>query len=1537
MRTRRFFVVFAIAVICASGSQLASASAGISLAVTFPAAVTAGDTGVAANLDFRNISTPNTLTISVGSIKLTPSCATYVASTCTSVDNGVFAIGASGIGRANTACAGVAFSFVPHAGATDGSLDVLPGSAVVLGTPGTPNGGDRCIVDFTFAVAKVPAKDAQAANPGRQTSPGAIVNGTASDASAAVVFVNTFVTVQQVTPSVVTTASAGVIAGGSVTDSALMSGGANPTGTLTFRLYGPADTTCTSAAIFTKAVTVAGNGTYVSTAFVTTVAGTHRWIATYGGDASNVAVAGACSNAGESVVVTAASPTLTTVASASVKVGTAISDSATLALGTKPTGTITYTLYGPDDATCATAPVFTTTKVVNGNAKYTSAAFTPTQPGTYRWIAAYGGNAANNPVSGACNDAGESVVITKVTPTLATTASATGALGTAVTDTATLAAGFAPTGTLTFVLYAANDTTCASVLFTSDPIAINGNGTYASTPAYTPAAVATYRWRAFYSGDANNVAVSGACGAARESVVIAKVTTVVDTIAAAGGAIGTILSDSATLSGGLNPTGNFRFRAYGPNDPACANAAVYTSAVITVNGNGTYASSPNFTPATAGTYRWRATYSGDVNNAAATGACNAAGETSVINQATPALATSASAGGAIGTTLTDQASLGGGTNPKGTLTFALYGPNDAVCATAAFTSNAITVNGNGDYTSAPAFATGAAGTYRWRAFYSGDVNNAAVSGACNAANEAALIVPMTPALVTTASPGGPIGTPLLDQATLGGGLGPTGTIDFFLYGPNDATCAGAPAFTSAGIVVNGNGVYTSVPFAPPFAGVYRWRAVYSGDFNNAPAAGACNDAGETAAVSVATPSLATSASADIFLGGSVMDSATLSGGVAPTGALVFRLYGPDDASCTTLAFTSGAVSVNGNGVYASAPPFTPTAAGAYRWVVAYGGDVNNAGVAGVCGVVGESVAVSRDTPSIATTASAGGTLGTALSDQAMLSGGFNPGGTITFNLYGPDDAICTGAPVFVAAAAVVNGNGTYASAPFTPTLAGTYRWRAIYSGDGGNVAVAGACNAANESAAISRITPTLVTTASIATKLGSAITDNAVLASGAAPSGTMTFTLYGPNDSTCAGPPVFTASTAVAGNGAYSSSPFTPPGIGTYRWIANYGGDANNAPVTGACNDAGELSTINLATPTLVTAASAAVKLGTQVSDSATLAAGINPGGSITFNLYGPADVSCAGAPMFTSVITVAANGTYPSMPFTPTAVGTYRWIASYGGDASNAPVAGNCGDAGESVGVSQAAPTIATNASAGGAIGVALHDVATLAGGMNPTGTLTFTAYGPDDATCTNVPTFTSAPVSVNGNGNYDSAPLVPDRAGTFRWRASYSGDAGNAAVAGACNDPNERATITASTPTVAATAVARIVLGGSIHDEATLAGGTNPTGTITFSLYGPNDAACSRAPIFSASVSVTGNGVYVAPSFTPLTAGTYRWIAAYAGDANNGAITGACNDAGQTSVAIAAPLAAQDVDTLSRWALALLSLVLAAMATAAVAIRKR
>jgi hypothetical protein len=127
--------------------------------------------------------------------------------------------------------------------------------------------------------------------------------------------------------------------------------------------------------------------------------------------------------------------------------------------------------------------------------------------------------------------------------------------------------------------------------------------------------------------------------------------------------------------------------------------------------------------------------------------------------------------------------------------------------------------------------------------------------------------------------------------------------------------------------------------------------------------------------------------------------------------------------------------------------------------------------------------------------------------------------------------------------------------------------------------------------------------------------------------------------------------------------------------------------------------------------------------------------------------------------------------------------------------------------------------------------------------------------------------------------------------------------------------------TPTTLTTqASAAVQLGGLIHDTATLSGAVAPTGTITFSSFGPNDATCTATPAFTSTLAVAGNGSYTSANFTPSVVGMYRWIATYSGDTNNAAAETACNDANESVTVSASPRVAT-TPSLSNWAMILLA----------------
>src|SRR2546426_127985 len=231
----------------------------------------------------------------------------------------------------------------------------------------------------------------------------------------------------------------------------------------------------------------------------------------------------------------------------------------------------------------------------------------------------------------------------------------------------------------------------------------------------------------------------------------------------------------------------------------------------------------------------------------------------------------------------------------------------------------------------------------------------------------------------------------------------------------------------------------------------------------------------------------------------------------------------------------------------------------------------------------------------------------------------------------------------------------------------------------------------------------------------------ATLAGGVNPGGTITFTLYGlihtTADAVTCTMDSAAGSATVTGNGTYPSSAVTVTRAGRYRWIAGYSWDPNNNAVSTSCGDAGETSTVNKATPTLTTSATATATAGQTIQDMATLAGGVRPGEHTTLLQYACNDVcphpltytngTAAGSP------TVPGMGTSPSSPVTVTRAGRYRWIESY----SRYPFFFNDTATTEiyplSLPDALPIPTLTTSATATATAGQTIQDMATLAGGV--------------------------------------------------------------------------------------------------------------------------------------------------------------------------------------------------------------------------------
>ncbi len=309
-------------------------------------------------------------------------------------------------------------------------------------------------------------------------------------------------------------------------------------------------------------------------------------------------------------------------------------------------------------------------------------------------------------------------------------------------------------------------------------------------------------------------------------------------------------------------------------------------------------------------------------------------------------------------------------------------------------------------------------------------------------------IKLNPTIATTLSANPvDVGSTVHDSATLTGATADAGgTVTYTVYDNN--TCTSNANDRDAGTVTVTNGVVpdsNSLPFNT--AGTFYWQAFYSGDDNNNKATSDCTS--ETLVVNKLKPTIATTLSANpVDVGSTVHDSATLTGATSDAGGTVtYTVY--TDSICTQNALPAGIAFVT-NGIVGDSDPITFNTAGTFYWQAVYSGDDNNEKATSDC--TSETLVVNKLQPSVSTAQSL------IPNDSFTLSGGFSPTGSITFNLYDPSDATCSGVPAFTETV-TVNGNGTYSTSntTFIATAEGTWRWQSSYTGDDNNLSATSSC------------------------------------------------------------------------------------------------------------------------------------------------------------------------------------------------------------------------------------------------------------------------------------------------------------------------------------------------------------------------------------------------------------------------------------------------------------------------------------------------
>lgn len=469
------------------------------------------------------------------------------------------------------------------------------------------------------------------------------------------------------------------------------------------------------------------------------------------------------------------------------------------------------------------------------------------------------------------------------------------------------------------------------------------------------------------------------------SVTVDKAQPTITTTATVSVVVPGKIHDVAHLADGvsLDNTGTITFKLF--SDDNCANqvGGDIAATAATVNANGDYTSDDQTVG--AGTYYWRAFFSGDANNEAADTACNDTDETSTVEKAQPTLTTTATATAVLPDTISDVAHLADGVNldNTGTITFKLF--SDSSCTTqvgGVIAATPVTVNANGDYTS-DAQAVGA-GKYYWRAFFSGDTQNKSAETPCGTDADHETSTVLSPSIDVSK-------TPASQSVPLGGTAhftisvtnnGDARLTDVEVTDAQAPDCGRTPAETAVLISTKYGAGHTYLDPGESFTYDCSLDNVQSAFVNVVEACGIdplsnqvcdtddnggdpppdCATAGSTEADRCAFVGIASLGSSQDFVPndtGTV--TVTPSGGPAPNGNLTFKLYKGTTCDAGNLIYAPAAIAVNGSGSATttntsllSALNFAKfvdsSTAGTYKWQISYSGDTNgNADITGACG------------------------------------------------------------------------------------------------------------------------------------------------------------------------------------------------------------------------------------------------------------------------------------------------------------------------------------------------------------------------------------------------------------------------------------------------------------------------------------------------------------------------------------------------------------------------------------------------------------
>ncbi len=1182
--------------------------------------------------------------------------------------------------------------------------------------------------------------------------------------------------------------------------------------------------------------------------------------------------------AAETVLVSANTPNVATVAQNSTnRPGATVSDDVTIT-GLSENTTYTWSLLGPlapvggscdaVDWTGAPPVVATDTFAVTpGTTDYNTGNRTVTAVGCYTYSGSLAATPTSNAVTLLPGIPIESFQISANAPDITTTASQNNAGPTdTVFDNFTISDLGSQSATYSWTLLGpvpAIGGSCTTVNWVGAPVfdsgsqIVPGDGTY-QTSSTVLGNAGCYSYTGALAATATSDAVALPAGEPAETVLVSAVTPTVSTQASSNtAAAGSSVTDTVLVNGLVGPT-TYDWALLGPVAPiggVCdtvnwAGAATVGSGTIAIPANGSHLT-PAVTLPASGCF----TYIGTL---AATGASNAvilpAGvpeETVLANSTTPGISTQASTNstGPL-TSVSDSVTVSGLGTQNVTYTWVLYGP-----VTPVTTGTCVGI----DWSTAPVFDTG----------------TEAITGD---------------------------GTFSTDSSVLGnagcytytGSLPATATTNAF------TTARGIPAET---IMVNANtpGIATQ------------------------------------ASINATTPQ--TSVTDSVVITGLGTEASTYTWSLlGPLPEVAGACDAVDWTPALATPYDTGSFPVNGNGTYQT-PATVLAAVGCYTYIgtVAATGTTNAASQAP--GDPLETVRVTANQPQVVTQASTNtASPGVSLNDSVIVSGLTGETATYTWTLLGPAAPVTAGtcvgidwstAAIFDSGSLVVTGNGTYTTASTTLNAAGCYSYTGNLAGTATSTPVVLAAGVPAETALIAANTPTATTQASVNVAApGTVVTDSVVISGLGAQASTYAWTLVGPmapvTPGTCAGIDwstglVFTSgSFAVAGDGTYTTPPSTLTLPGCYSYTSDLAATASSARFIQAAGVPAETVRVDAnAAAVATTISDQTTTSGDTVTDSVTVSGLANETTDYHWTLVGPVPPATAttcppAGPAWTGAATVQAgdvtgvgNGTFSTPAVTVLAAGCYSYTGVLDPTPTSSGVTLEAGDPLETTLVTAATPTLATTASAStGLPGLSVTDSVQLTGPVAPGTVYTWTLYGPitPGADCTGLD-WTGAPVRDSGTivttgaTTYTTPATTLTAVGCYSYGGSIAASVSSTAVTQAPGVPVETVRIATNLPTVTTIADDGTGLPGAVvSDSIEISGMGAATADYTWNLLGPvaaiNDSCATvvwtGAPtVATGSLPGLGNGTHTTPTTTLSDVGCYTYTGSLAASATTDPVT--------------------------------------------------